>query len=161
MQSKEDYCVIHCLHCVRRLLTQPRTSMRAFLLCALLLGSQFGLVIYPAFAQGSGQGQAAVPTARSVNQVQATPQPQYTMPDGPSNGLPNVLPGGPPNGAPHAPPHVPPHVPPHMPPHVPPRMPPHVPPQVPPQAPSRGAPAITFPSLPPTGSCPFAVISQC
>jgi hypothetical protein len=140
--------VIHCLHRVRRLLTQSRTSIRAFLLCALLLGSLFGLVIYPAFAQGA--------KALSVNRVQANPQPNNSQrvqpgiqPGGPSNGSPCGTPNTPPCGAPHVPPQVPPHAPPQVPPHV------------PPQAPSRGAPGAAYPGMPPTGSCPFVATDDC
>ena len=81
---------MHHLHCVRRLLIRSRINMRPFLMCALLLGSQFGLAMDLASAQGT--------KALSVNWVQPgdCPQPLTDC----QNNHPNVPPGVPPVGVP-------------------------------------------------------------
>ena len=92
--------MMHCLHCVRRLLIQSRMNVRALLMSVLLL-SQFGLAMGLASAQGT--------EALSVNLVQpnSCPPPQTNCQNSPPNVPPHVPPNVPPGGGPSVPPGVP------------------------------------------------------
>ena len=145
---------MHYLHWVRGLLIQSRAFVRAFLLCALLLGSQFGLAMDLASAQGT--------RTLSVNWVQRGPSGPSNVPSGgPANGVPsgsaNGVPSGPANGVPSGPANGVPS----GPANGVPSGPAGGVPSGPAGGVPSGAPGKHLPALPPTGSCPFAVPSQC